>query len=219
MKFKIKKQLALIEDGAGSGNKASVDATSKALRISLYDTAGVPYADTTRPSYLLPVYIVFTGAIAANSYIFAIRNGGTKTIRITSFNLTSTFNGAVAAATNSRYRIERVTGVSATSGTGSTVLTPGRKNTSLAASAITEARLADGSANALTLTSGTVADILHEFGAQRGVNSVANAHFQLLLNFDPIALAAGTGNCFAIKAVNASVIGDGLTGWIEFSEI
>lgn len=204
--------MAIIKSGT-TADLLSVDPTSKAARVTLYDALGTPLnsPDTFRGFY--SVKVRQSAATGAGATVFAIWNGTAgKTINISSISLQLFFDGT-AAATLMEYELLKATGVSAFSG-GVVVTAAIKKGTLPPVSAV--ARILD---TGLTLTGAS-------FGAQiidmaQGRVTQTTTNFASTLRPDnvfetPIELAFQ--EALVLRQVVTSVIGDRIMGCVEFSE-
>jgi hypothetical protein len=206
--------MAIIKSGASS-DQLTIDATSKGARVTLYDPTGRALTDPARVTYRVPILYTAAAADAAASFVWAIRNGGTKNLRILRARITVGFAGT-AAATSSDFELVALTSLSALS--GGTALTAAVSDPADAASSVTAIQT-----NAvLTATGGVVQRTFSKFGAQRQVTAVTSLDLLDMAGNDPgndVLIASGTGNGLAVRVNATAVIGDFIRGhvlWEEF---
>lgn len=165
-------------------------------------------------SYLLPVQVRQTATTAANATVFAMRNtSSAKTCFIKKIHLVAAFDGTAAAST-SRYELCRFSAATPTAGTAITVI---KKKSSYSASNVTDARFVD---TGLTTTSVTFEMAFAFVAAQRQVSatSVYTIDFNMGGDeaYDDFTLAPGEGLCIRLGVT--AVIGDSITGYVEWDE-
>ena len=198
---------ATIKSGA-SADLLSIDAQSKAARVTLYNSVGEEIGVRPDGSYMLPINIVQSAATVVNSTVWALRNGGSKAVYIRRVLLNMGYHGA-AVATTGRYAIERF---DTATPTGGTALTPVKKNSSMPTSAIADVRFLDTGLTTAGVVFGTDLAII---GNQRQLS----AGHLLDMNFaggDELVLNANEGLCIRLNV--AAVVGDSLTGFVEWDE-
>lgn len=202
-----------IISGIDSQQGLEIDATSKASRVTLYDSEGNECQKPPSGSYLLPINIRHTAATTANSVVWAVRNGTTKILAIRRISVAMGFDGTAAAAT-CRYGIQRFTTATPT---GGSVLTAIKKRTTYSASTIADARTVD---TGLTLGAMAFEADMMSWGlpvSLTGGSVVRDYVFeQAGERFDSLELAANEGIC--IRLNQAAVIGLSLTGFMSWDE-
>lgn len=166
--------------------------------------------------YMLPIAFRQTAATAADSTLWAMRNlGVNRAVYIRRLVLNVTFDG-VAAASTSQYEVRRFRTATPTGGTALTVV---KKNTNDAASAITDARFVD--------TGLTVVGVAYDapsvtVGAPRAAAAIVQGMYEWP------GMSSGQGSGAFVLAENdglcirnglVTVIGDAVTGWIEWDEV
>lgn len=207
--------MAYIESGVGSAEKLTVDPTSKAARVTLYDSAGNKLLlDTPTGAYMLPVNIRQSAATAANATVWAMRNGATKVMSIRRLRLAMMFDGTAAATTTLKYTIQRFSAATPTAGTALTVI---KKRSSYGASTVADARFLD---TGLTTTSVTFETDAHILALPISVTS-GNAFYDIQFGranepYGDFELAVNEGLC--IRLLNTAVVGQGLVGGVEWDE-
>jgi hypothetical protein len=205
--------MAIIQSGA-SADLATIDPTSKALRVTLYDSAGNELVkEPSGGIYHLPVGLRLTAAVAAGSAVWAMRNGGTRTIYITEIDLLFGFDGT-AAATTSRWELIRFSDANPS---GGTAMTPVKHATAMAASSVQDARF--NAAAALTVTGITFEDLAFAYGGcQRQVHATNALQLGLgaLQRRGIFELAPNEG--LALRTNIVAVIGDSCQGHIAWEE-
>lgn len=195
---------------------ATVDPTSKALRVTLYDTLGVEVNKAPIGSYLLPINMGrLTAAIAANSLIWSVRNavGSGKTVKIRRILSNVAFDGT-AAATTALYDWVRFSAATPTGGTAMTVI---KKRNSAPASAVTDARF--NAAAALGVAGVVFETSFFSIGNQRQVaaGKTADLRFEVSgQDYDNFELAPGEG--MGIRLNQVAVIGDSISGGVTWDE-
>lgn len=132
-----------------SSTKWTVDSTSKAGRVTLYDSSGNELRPAPTGSYLAHAQILGSSGWSAGNTLFALTNSTTKTMYIRKIFGSILFEGTAAAATTNVFEIERTT---AGTPTGGNADNESKKNTSYAASA--KADLRYGSAGTALTTTG-----------------------------------------------------------------
>jgi hypothetical protein len=210
---------AQIHSGADNTKILTIDATSKAARIALYGSDGNPAMLSPTGSYCLSMQTIRpAGVIASGAFVWAIRNGATKTIYITRIQLIATFDG-VAAASTAIWEMKRFTGANPT---GGTVLTALKKATSWGASTLQDARTS-GVGVALGVAGITTQNPFVTLACQRkpGASNVLRTYSPedpsdafVLASNEGLALTPGT-----LGGAAASVVGDGISGTVEWFEV
>jgi len=205
--------LAIIT-GTPSAVGLEVDATSKAARVTLYDSAGNEVNSPPVGSYILPVNIRQTAATAANATVWAMRNGATRTVFIREINLSLGFDGTAAATTTCRYGFQRFTAATPTAGTALTAI---KRRAAYDVSTIADARFVD---TGLTTTSVVFETDFAVIGLPISVTSV-NRSVCITFEgagerYDSFELAPNAG--LAIRLNVAAVIGLSLNGFISWDE-
>jgi hypothetical protein len=167
--------------------------------------------------YQLPIYLRQTGATAADSTVWAMRNLGvpSRAIYLRRLAVNVMFDGTAAAST-SRYELRRFRTATPTNGTALTVV---KQNTDEAASVVTDARFLDTGLTVAAVTFDTPAMAM---GAPRQVGACAS-----YVREWPGMMAEQGSGAFIIKPTDgiclrlgvASVIGDNIQGWIEWDEV
>lgn len=159
-------------------------------------------------AYALPVSVRQTGATAAASVVWAARNTSTRVVYVPRVVVVAQFDGTAAAST-SRYELRRFRTATPTGGAALTVA-------SLRGGAVTpgigDARVLD---TGLTLGAATKDEPLATVGAARQVASSAPLIFRP--ESGPLELLPDDG--LWIELGVTAVIGDSLTGCVEFYEL
>lgn len=202
--------MAIIQSGA-SADTLTVDATSKAGRVTLYKTDGTLVEHEFVGEYYLSVNIPqFTAALAANACVFAIRNSTVKRMKFLRAEIHLSFAGT-AAATTMQVSMRRFTVATPSGGTTlTTLIVP--EDTTMPASAALYAGCATAAA-ALTTTGATVA--APSFVAQCP-RSVTGGVFNYEIDRD---LVLNTNEGLLIQYDTVGVIGDAIgitTYWGEY---
>lgn len=132
--------MAQIQSGASS-DLLTIDPTSKAARVTPYDSLANEHAPFPSPgAYALPINIDQTAATAANSTVWAMRNGASNKIFLRRLLLNIVFDGTAAAGLTLRYMLARF---SAATPTGGTSIPAIKMQTTFAASTLADARFLD----------------------------------------------------------------------------
>lgn len=207
--------MALIQSGA-TADLLTVDPTSKAARVTLYDNAGNEVLKPPTGAYVLPVSVTQSAATAANSTVWAMRYvTGSLTAKIRRIRLAVGFNGTAAAATSVAYHLCRFSTATPTGGTAIGVI---KKRNSYAGSVVTDARFLD--------TGLTVAGVVFEtpfaqMSIPVSVTGVINPWEVDFVDvgdrFDEFALVAGEG--LAIRLDVVAVAGQIISGYVEWDEV
>jgi len=187
----------------------TIDPTSKAGRVTQYETDGQLINKEYAGCYRTPIEIVPTTLTLGTTY-FTMRNLGTRRAWIVRLELKTGFSGT-AAATRSLYEIERF---SAATPTGGTALTAIKNDNTFSASSLTDIRFAPAG---LTTTGVTFEQRWHMTGNTNQLN------VDMGQDFTPAAderqkfqLAVNEG--LAIRANTAIVAGSYLIGSIQWCE-
>lgn len=204
--------MAVIKSGA-TADELTIDPTSKAARITLYDSAGNELHKEPNGSYLLRIPNArLTAAIAANSAIWTVRNGSSRTMRIKRISVSAKFDGT-AAATTAQFQLQRFTTATPS---GGTALTAVKKRTALGSSTIADARF--NYAAALTVTGVVFEEAFFEWGVQRQVSAVSNHDLLAGLETQEALIELAPNEGLAIRLGVVAVIGDALGGYVEWDE-
>lgn len=203
--------MAKIQSGA-TADELTVDPTSKAARVTLYDAAGNPINPQKPTKFFLPITIDVSVIQAANSYIWAIRNGATKKMIIDYLLLNLGFRGT-AAATSQVFELVRFSGANMAGGTGYTLGSSiSRKTSTGVNSTVQDARFSGAAAL-------TVSGVVFEPQSMSAVGvsrSVSGQQVAVDLNKLDIELLPNEG--LAIRATAATVVGDTVQGHIHWTE-
>jgi len=209
--------MAQIKSGATS-DLWTIDPTSKAGRVTLYDSSGNEVAKPPGTgSYILQIPNGrITAAIGAGSTLWAMRNGATKTLSIRRVLLTIGFDGT-GVATTSLFELVRFSTAAPTGGTAITANVVKKKN-SYGASTLADARFNSGAA--LSVVSVVFEAAFGMWGVPRGATgavATVDARWRTgLESYDTFNLAINEG--IAIRCTVATVIGDSFKGMIEWDE-
>lgn len=205
--------MAIIQSGA-TADQWTIDPTSKAGRVTLYDSLGNEIAKPATGSYVADINVRQTAASAIGTTIWTMRNTGALTALIRQISLIMAFDGTAAAATTLRYDIARFSGATPT---GGTAVTPVKKRNSYGASSVTDLRFLD---TGLTTTGITFESAFHTIALPVSVTSGnAQLHLPFTLpgeRYSPFELATGEG--LAIRLNVAAVIGLSLTGSVHWDD-
>lgn len=207
--------------GGTSAVDVEVDSTSKAMRATLYDSAGNEIFSTPDGSYLANIDLR-PGAITAGASValWAMRNAASKTIFIRRLFLTGSVNPTTSAASSWYYSLNRFATATPTGGNAGTIL---KKKNSYGSSTITDIRqIAAAATSGLTTTSVVFEAAFSILTGPRHVGAVAALDLNFLSSaqyekYAPFELAANEGFAILIPT-NAAVSGDFLTGFIEWDE-
>jgi hypothetical protein len=174
---------------------------------------GLPCNPVPFGSHILPISVRATAATAAPATIWAMRNGGTRTLYIRKILLQAVFDGTPAGSEAS-YAIKRFT---AATPSGGTAISPIKKRSSYPVSTLADARFLD---TGLTVAGVTFENAAINFGGprQNGAACEYNMSFDMggNENYDCFVLAPNEG--LAIQLANAAVIGDSIQGHLEYDE-
>lgn len=209
--------MAVIESGA-SADLLTVDPTSKAGRVTLYDPAGNPILRSRLGLYVIPIIVRQSATSAADVVPWALWNqNGTRTVLVHGVCLVQFFDGT-AAATLAKYELTKATAVTAFS--GGAAVTAAIKKTSQGAPVSAVARLLD---TGLTLTGAVHVAITPTLPHGRVTQTTGifvkseywlqNDSFQ----DDPIELA--NQEALALRLRATAVIGDNVSGFVVCSEV
>jgi len=207
--------MAIIQSGA-TADLWTIDPTSNAGRVTIYDSAGLETSKPPTGAYIANVNIRQTAVTAANSTVWAMRNvAGPLTVYIRHIRLIVSFDGTAAATTTLRYDIERFDTATPTGGTAVTVV---KKRSTYATSNVTDVRFLD---TGLTTTSVAFGAAFHTIGLAA---SVTNGGMEQDLDFTtalerynaPFELASGEGLCIRLNV--AAVVGLSLRGSVTWDE-
>jgi hypothetical protein len=204
-----------IKSGA-STDLLTIDPTSKAARVTLYDAAGTAINKASIFDGAVAVSVRQSAATAATAVVWGLHNpSATVNLYVQKIDLRCFFDGT-AAATLMKYEIIKATSVSAFSA-GSTV-TAVKKRTSLTTIAVP--RVLD---TGLTTTGIANIQVLGNLVMGR-VTQTATNYQQANLLFDftsvvsaPIQLVQN--EILAIRQTVTSVVGDNIVGSVEWIEV
>jgi hypothetical protein len=204
-----------VKSGAGA-SLLTVDPTSLAARVTLYDSAGVEVNKAPNGSYMLPINMGrLTAAVAANSLIWSMRNiTPARTVKIRRILCNVSFDGT-AAATTALYDWVRYTTATPT---GGTVLSVIKKRTGLPTSSVTDAR--QNAAAALGVTSVVFETSFFSINNQRQLSAGKTADLRFEVSgqdYDNFELATGEG--LGIRLNQVAVIGDSISGGVSWDEV
>ena len=211
---------AIIQSGA-SADLWTIDPTSKAGRVSLYDTGGNSLNPIELARGEANVLVRQTATTAAGACVWGMRNNNaTRTIQVLRIKYQMAFDGT-GAASLMRYEWVKATGVTVFS--GGVAVTPVNMKTSLGAPTQTEVRVLD---TGLTTTGITGATALNTGAWARLTFSATQAgglSGQFILDFaeqgmGPLELAQNEILCLRNGPTNASVVGDTVFGGVLFIE-
>jgi hypothetical protein len=204
-----------IVSGADYAPEITVDPTSKALRASLYTSAGEAKFVEPLGSYLAPINMGRLATPAAGSFIWAIRNGPASRMQIRRILGNVGFDGIVGATTQTYQFVK----FSAATPSGGTLRDAIRKRTSDPFSRILDFR--QGTA-ALTIT-GVVIDAGPFFGISyprqlAGPSFSSQMEFTISRqDFDQIEIGPMEG--LAIRVLVAGIAGDSISGCVSWDEV
>ncbi len=206
--------MAVIKSGA-SADTLTIDATSKAARMTLYGPDGIAVRPTIQGAYMAPINMRFTGTTAANSTVWALRNGATYSTYIRRIFLMAGFDGTAAGST-SQYELRRFNTATPSGGASVTAI---KKDTAFGGSTLADLRQ-DTTGAALTVTSLVFETAFASAGVARGATGGTS---QIMLDFTTspetrpfFVLAPNEGLCIRNSIV--AVVGDSLSGFVEWEE-
>lgn len=210
--------MAVIKSGA-STDQLTVDPTSKAARVTLYDFAGNAILPTELARCTSNILVRQTATTAAGAAVWAIRNSSAaRTVVILGVSFHCAFDGT-GAATLMRYEFLKATTVTAFS--GGTQVTSALHKTSLSAP-LAETRVLD---TGLTLTGaafgGPIYTATHGRITPSATALAAGPQHVLpfsVMGMGPLELAQN--ECLVLRngPTNASVVGDSVFGTVFFIE-
>lgn len=203
--------MALIRSGATS-DELTVDPTSKAARVTLYDSTGTKLFHEGADRYILRIPRMTGGTPAAGSTILAFRNLGAKKVRIRKIGICSSFAGTAAATTQS-YQLARFATATPTGGTALTVV---KKRSSAAATTVTDARFGGATQTALTVTGVVFETPFAHVLCPRQNGYAMWADFDFINKEEAFEIDVNEG--FAIQIELVAVAGDSISGFIEWDE-
>jgi hypothetical protein len=205
--------MAQIQSGV-TADLLTIDPTSKAARVTPYDSSANEQAPFPTGAYSLPVNIRQTAASAANSTVWTMRNGASKKMFFRRILLEILFDGTASAGNTLKYMLARFT---AATPTGGTSLTPVKMQTTFAASTLADARFLDTGLTTTGITFET------EWATLAIPASVTAQSLFFNLPFigsneakEPFVLNPNEG--LAIRLQNAAIIGLGIVGSIHWDE-
>jgi hypothetical protein len=204
--------MAIIQSGA-TADLLTIDPTSKAARVTLYNTDGVAASTALSGSYVAPVNIRQTAATGAGGTVWAMRNGSARDICIRGLELAIIFDGSSSSVTV-KYELARFSGATPTGGAAITII---KKKASYPPSSVVDIRFLD---TGLTTTGVTFATSFFVIGLPISASAVSRDGDPVFKVFGEehscFVLEANEGLC--IRLTNAAVIGQGLTGMISWDE-
>ncbi len=208
--------------GGVSGTLQEVDTTPQAARAILYDSEGVPLQPTVIYEGLSLINVRQSAATAAGAATWGIYNpSATKIVRVKSMRMQMYFDGT-AVATNMRYELIKMTGI--TTFSGGTVVTPMNKRTSQAGALTTVTRVLD---TGLTTTGGT-AQAAGWAGVQGRVTQTTTIFNSTLRDPDmagqggnlvSMCIELAQNEALLLRNLVTAVIGDNVLGACEFMEV
>jgi hypothetical protein len=208
---------ANIVSGADGTTKLTVGATSKAANATLYDYNGREVVLTpTVGSFVTQVLIRQTAATAATANQWQMFNSSTATlVRIRAIRLVFIFDGTSPGAQGRNYHIFRTSGVAPTAGTA---ILPTKKRTADAAS-VCDVRFLD---TGLTVTGNTRnGDEMFRMNLTLDATGRYQAFFfprEFPLRRLTSAIELRPGEGLGIFNTDATVIGQGICGYVEWDE-
>lgn len=201
--------MAIIQSGASADN-LTVDATSKAARVTLYDSAGNKTNPEYAGSYMTRIEVIPTTLTAATTY-FAVRNLGARRVFIRCIELKLGFSGIVAAS-RSLYEFTRF---SAATPTGGTALSALKKDNTMPATTLTDMRFAAGG---LTVSGVVFESPLHLVGHTNQLSTDHAQNINFIGDGETGKFVIGVNEGFAIRANTAVVLGSYLIGSLIWDE-
>lgn len=207
--------MAIIQSGATT-DLWTIDPTSNAGRVTLYDSAGLETGKPPTGAFLAGINIRQAAATAAPATVWAMRNvSGPATAYIRHIRLIVSFDGTASAGNTLRYDLQRFDTATPTGGTAVTVV---KKRSAYAASNVSDVRFADAG---LTTTGVVFGATFHTVGVPV---SVTNQCTEQDLDFStsgerynaPFELASGEGLCIRLNV--AAIIGLTIRGSISWDE-
>lgn len=208
--------MAQIQSGATT-DLWTVDPTSKAGRITLYDSSGNELIKKpSAGSYVANILIRQSATTAANTMVWSIFNTSSTIFnRIRALRLLMMFDQTATAATTKAYYLQRIaTAVPS----GGTAITPTKKRSG-DTGAVADIRFADTGYTTTSMT--TVASPFCKIAVPISVTAVI-APMPMPLHvmgerlFSPIELGQNEG--IGIFLNETAAIGQGIAGYVEFDE-
>ena len=206
--------MAIISSGATS-DTWTVDPTSKAGRVTIYNASGVEMFATPSGAFLAPVNIRQTAATAAPATVWSMRNptSSTKVAYIRRIFVVMAFDG-IAAASTARYDFMRF---SAATPTGGTAITPIKKRNADAGTAVTDLRFVDTGLTVAGVTFETAfATVSLPLALTGGVQAFDMNFEKPGERYSTFDLVAGEG--LAVQLNVTAVAGQSLVGFAEWDE-
>lgn len=197
-----------------SSDILTIDPTSKAARVTLYDSNGNESNKPPTGCYMANVNIRQTAATIAGTTVWAMLNSGTLTAFLRHIRVAVSFDGTASAATTLRYEIERFT---VATPSGGTLITPVKKRNSYPSPSVGNVRFLD---TGVTMTSAVFESPFHTIGvpaSPTGQSVEQDLDFETTNErYAPLEIAVNEGLC--IRLSTAAVIGMGLKGSISWDE-
>lgn len=162
--------------------------------------------------YTLPVQVRQNAATVVDALVWSARNTLAKVVQVRRIYLAAGFDG-VAAMSVSQYKLIRFR--TATPSGGAALAVQGlRANGAVTGQGITDARVLD---TGLTVTSVTFDGPFAYVGAPRQLGVAVAFDYCFYADGDPLELVEGDG--LGIRIGVTAVIGDSITGYVQFAEI
>lgn len=198
--------MAHIQSGAGV-DVATVDPSSKALRVTLYNPDGATHDKEFTGNYSVPVEVIPTTLTDGTTY-FSMRNLGTKDCWLHKIRVKLGFSGT-AAASRSLFQLRRFSGATPT---GGTALTPVKFDNTYPASSMTDIRYAPGG---LTTTGCVFEQRFETVGVTNQLNNDQAAG----IDFGDHKFLLAPGEGIAVSAYGAVVLGAWHIGQVSWDEV
>lgn len=190
---------------------ATVDPTSKALRVTQYKTNGSLLYDESIGEYMVSATILTTASLATTVGLFHIRNGSIYRVKLKSIIITLS-NAGTAGATVFAVGIDRYNSASTTPSGATAITFFPPENSTMPASTVAACMVATAGVG-LTLTGLTKTGLMHSCSIPRSVTSTTQTFSfekDIELNFSEGLI---------IYPLTATVIGDAFSISLYWEEL
>lgn len=202
--------MAKIEAGTSS-NLLDVTALG-AAKVSVIDSLGDDVNQIkSKFSLAIPIGRI-TAVIAANGFLFAMKNGATKRVKLEEIAFSCGFDGTAAASTQI-FELVRASGSAFAAGTALTLPAQIPRKSTLDPNSTLDSVRFSGAATLTTVGATIETGALASFGVAR---SVTGKTAQFL--FPGLDVWLEPGEILAIRNTAATVVGDSIEGNISWSE-
>lgn len=200
---------ATIKSGA-TADLLTVDATSKAGRVTSYRSDGVLLSREYTGVYRTRIEIIPTTVTLGTTY-FAMRNLGARKVYLRRINVSVGFSGT-AALTRGSYSFVRFGSATPTGGTAPVII---KTRNSWATSSVTDVRYAPGG---LTTTSVVFEEPFHLVTHTNQVNNDREEAIEQDAEDEDWTMELAVNEGFCIRAYTALVAGSYMTGSVVWAE-